>query len=147
MEQTPSKLWVASETLLKHMPTTAITAPPNYHPGTRSHLHPTIMFFPWLWLPQIQCYTMTWSEQAGTFSQLGLGCMVRWLQETWQWLEQPSLSCLEDKASCMCPLQVESRLPTALILVPAVLQTAKKAFSPCRTRTGASNLWFKLLLL
>ena len=41
-----------------------------------------------------------------------------------------SPSCLGDKPACTCA-GVESRLPTALLLVPVVLQPAKGAHLPC----------------
>ena len=41
-----------------------------------------------LWLPQIQCHAVAWSEESWNMTQFGLGCLVRWSQKTRQLLEQ-----------------------------------------------------------
>ena len=84
--------------------------------------------------------------RAEAFPPLGLGGMVRGLQESQQLLEQTPL-CVAGGATCaLVFLRVVSRLPTALIVVPAVLQSSKG--TPPSTqdaRTAKPTVWFKQL--
>lgn len=61
---------------------------------------------------------------------------MRLLGETWQPLEQSSLPFLENKLLYVWSSQMESRLPTALLLVPAIFQPAQRACSPMYDRAG-----------
>lgn len=81
------------------------------------------------------CYTVTWGgSRAGVFAWPWLGFFLMQSLETWQPLEQSS-NCLLHPTSgvSQCMWQAESRLPTVLLLVLAVLQAAKVAHLPCRT--------------
>lgn len=98
-EQIPSEIWVVSEALLKWMPTVTSTAPCKIYANSGSPLHSTVGSFPWPWLPQIQCCSVTWSDEAGAFSRLGLGC--RGLQEAGQLLEQTPLCLAGGQPVCM----------------------------------------------
>lgn len=58
-----------------------VSTPPRSHPGTRFPLYPKVECLPQLWLPQIQCCTVAWSEEnwrvcsawAGIYSEVVLG--------------------------------------------------------------------------
>ena len=75
---------------------------------------------------------------AGAFGWSELGCSLRWSWETLQLLDQtflpPALGASQQP-------YVESRLPTTLVLVPAILQLAKGTRLPC-VRSGLGHLIF-----
>lgn len=116
-----SEIWGASDVLLGQVPTMATTTPfrPTMEPG---HLY--IPSCPTLWHGV---------RRADTFTQLGRGCLVRQLWETQQPLEQSSI-CLALRASwCTHSSQVDSMLPSVLLLVAVALHPAKR---DCVLHTG-----------
>ena len=91
---------------------------------------------PWWW-PPVQRHAVRWSESGWSICLAWAGCTAGWVPETQQPLKQPSLRPSPlGKSAHACSSRAESGLPTALLLLPVVLQPAKGA---CLPRRGSQD--------
>ena len=102
---------------------------------TRQPLHPMIKSSPWLWLSEIQCCVVTWREHGQSIHVSGeLGEVVTGnLADARADLSPP---CHGGKPVSACTSWPDSKLPTALLLVPTVVQPAKGGLFPLRRTPG-----------
>ena len=109
---------------------------PRLSSGTGSPLWPMVESFPWSWLPQIQCCTVTWTQQSQSacLSWQARGKVV--VGNSIDSRADLSAPYPAGKPAHMHPSWAESKLPTMLLLVPAVLQPAKRA---CLPNTGSQD--------
>ena len=85
--------------------------------------------FPWSWPPRSRATLWHCLHGAWTFAQLGLKCLARLAQETWQLLGLGVL-CLHVN-QCGCPPHRQSPAPPAFLSVSVVLSAVMRACLPC----------------
>ena len=108
---------------------------PRLHSGTGSPCVPLLSLFPSPGCPRSSAMLRRGMREARAFAWLGLRHTARWSQK--QPLEQTSLHPASGVSQSAHASQVGSRLPTALLSVPVVLQPAKGA---CLPQVGPQDL-------